>query len=67
MDILSQPDPRINEIINLAKEEGQPLALHPVTICALEDNGWLADPFTGMIWPDPAQEQTAIIFTEAAQ
>jgi hypothetical protein len=59
MDILSQPDPRINEIIALAQEEGLPLALHPITICALEDCGYLADPFTGMIWPDPARRQTA--------
>lgn len=59
MDILSPTWPRIQELFDLAKEEGLPLALHPVTICALEDCGYLADPFTGMIWPDPAQPQTA--------
>lgn len=54
MDIITQTDPRINELIELAQEEGRPLALSPQTICALEDAGYLADPFTGMIWRDPA-------------
>ena len=35
-----------------------------MTICALEDAGWLADPFTGQLWPDPAQEQKSIILTD---
>lgn len=61
MDILSPTYPRIQELYALAEEEGLPLALHPITICALEDCGYLADPFTGMIWPDPAQQQTATI------
>lgn len=52
-------DKRIGEILELAREEGRPLALSPETICALEDNGWLADPFTAQLWPDWSQEQTA--------
>jgi hypothetical protein len=56
---VTEIDNRITEIIDLARAEGRPLALSPVTIVALEDNGWLADPFTGQLWPDPAQEQTA--------
>lgn len=54
MDILSQPDPRINEIIALAQEDGRPLALQPETIVFLEDEGYIADPFTGQLWRDPA-------------
>jgi hypothetical protein len=59
MDIITQTDPRINELTALARQENLPLALAPETICALEDNGWLVDPFTGFLWRDPAQEQTA--------
>ncbi len=53
---MSQPtnEIRIIEIIQLSAAEGLPLALRPETICALEDIGVLADPFTGQLWPDPA-------------
>ncbi|MGB5066096.1 MAG: hypothetical protein WBO29_01795 [Albidovulum sp.] len=60
MDIIPQTDPRIQEIVALAQEDGRPLALAAETICALEDNGWLADPFTAQLWPDPARQQTAL-------
>ena len=53
-------DPRIVEIEQLAAEEGLPLALSPQTICALEDCGWLADPFTAQIWADPARPQRSV-------
>lgn len=57
MDIITQTDPRIQEIVALAQEEGRPLALSPQTICALEDVGYVADPFTGQIWRNPATFQ----------
>jgi hypothetical protein len=59
MDIITQTDPRIQEIVELAQEDGRPLALRPETICALEDNGWLVDLFSGFVLIDPDQEQTA--------
>lgn len=37
MNILTRTDPRINELLQLAQEEGRPLALATETICALED------------------------------
>lgn len=64
MDIITQTDPRINELLQLAQEECRPLALSPETICALEDAGWIADPFTAQIWPDQAQKQNSIILTD---
>ncbi len=54
MSIVPQTDPRIDELLQLAQEDGRPLALAAETICALEDAGYLAEPFTGMIWRDPA-------------
>jgi hypothetical protein len=51
----AQTDPRITEILNLAAETGMPLALRPETIVALEDYGYMADPFTGALWHDPDQ------------
>lgn len=59
MNIISHIDPRIQEILELAAEEHRPLALSPETIVALEDNGWMADPFTAQVWPDPARRQNA--------
>lgn len=47
-------DPRITEILELAAAEALPLALRPETVCALEDIGVMADPFTGQLWFDPA-------------
>ena len=46
-------DPRIAELLELAAAEGLPLAVRPETVCALEDAGWLIDPFTGQLWRDP--------------
>jgi hypothetical protein len=64
MDIVAQPgDPRIVEIEQLAIDEGLPLALRPETICALEDCGWMADPFTAQIWPDWSQDQAMPVAT----
>lgn len=60
MSIVPQTDPRIDELLQLAQEDGRPLALAAETICALEDAGWLADPFTAQLWPDPARQQTAL-------
>lgn len=55
MTIVAQAgDPRIVEINELAAEENLPLALSAETIVALEDAGFMADPFTGLLWPDPA-------------
>lgn len=57
-------DPRIQEILDLATEDVRPLALRAEVICALEDAGWLADPFTGQIWRDPnACRQPALTLT----
>lgn len=53
-------DPRITEILELAAAEGMPLALHPETIVALEDIGYIADPFTGALWRNP--EEPSIFF-----
>ena len=44
-----QPDPRIAELLDLATTEARPLAFQPATICALEDGGWVVDPFTGAL------------------
>ena len=64
MDIVAQAgDPRIVEIEQLAIDEGLPLALRPETICALEDCGWMADPFTAQIWPDWSQDQAMPVAT----
>lgn len=46
-------DPRVTELLDLATGEGRPLALSPAQICALEDSGWLVDPFTGVLLPHP--------------
>jgi hypothetical protein len=46
---MSVQDPRINELLALAVEQGQPLAIAPETICAIEDAGWVIDPFTGQL------------------
>ena len=55
MNIIAQPaDPRINELLELEQEEGQPLALRPETIILLEDAGWVVEPFTAQFWRDPA-------------
>lgn len=61
MDILSQPDPRINEIIALAQEDGRPLALQPETIVFLEDEGYIADPFTGQLWRDADEPRNPFV------
>jgi len=45
-------DPRITELLQLAIEEGLPLALKPETIIVLEDDGWIVDPFTGYFQRD---------------
>lgn len=58
-------DPRIVEIEQLAIDEGLPLALRPETICALEDSGWIVDPFTAMLLPR-SPEHTAVWPTAAA-
>ena len=50
---MSVQDPRITELLDLAAEQGQPLALSPAQICALEDSGWLVEPFTGLLLPQP--------------
>ena len=47
--MIAQTDPRINEILQLARDEGRPLALPPETVCALEDAGWVVDPFSAAI------------------
>jgi hypothetical protein len=52
MSTAQDTDNRISEILQLANEEGLPLALSPQTIVALEDCGWIVDPFTGQIWRD---------------
>jgi hypothetical protein len=50
-----QNDQRIAEIETLAAEDGLPLAVQPATVCALEDAGWVVDPFTGQLWPEPTR------------
>ena len=48
-------DRRIAELLELAAEQGQPLGVRPETVCAVEDAGWMIDPFTGQLWRfDPA-------------
>jgi hypothetical protein len=47
-------DPRITEILDLAAAEGLSLVLRPETVCALEDIGVMADPFSGRLWFNPA-------------
>ena len=47
-------DPRVLELLQLAREEGLPLVVRPETVCALEDDGWLVDPFTGRLWRNPS-------------
>ena len=44
-----QRDPRIAELLDLATTEARPLAVQPTMICALEDAGWMVDPFTGAV------------------
>ena len=44
---------RITELLELSAAEGLPLTLQPATICALEDIGILADPFSCQLWRDP--------------
>lgn len=51
-------DPRIADIEELAATEGRPLALRPETICALEDIGYLVDPFTATMTRDPDRTRT---------
>ena len=46
----TQTDPRINELLDLAAEQGQPLAMRPETVIAVEDAGWVINPFTGAMW-----------------
>jgi hypothetical protein len=53
MSTAQDTDNRISEILQLASEEGLPLALSPQAIVALEDCGWIVDPFTGQTWRDP--------------
>jgi hypothetical protein len=43
----TQSDPRIVELLELAANEGRPLALRPEAIIQLEDEGACVDPFTG--------------------
>ena len=64
----SPQDPRIVELLDLEAEQGQPLAMPPAQICALEDSGWIVEPFTGVLlphpptaqWPTPAGLATAL-------
>lgn len=52
-NIASATDNRIIELLKLSLEERLPLALSPQTICALEDSGYLVDPFTAQLWHNP--------------
>lgn len=55
MNSLPHPaDKRITELLDLEREEGQPLALRPETIILMEDAGWVVEPFTAQFWRDPA-------------
>ena len=47
---MNKTDTRITDLQDLAAVEGRALALRPATVCAIEDAGWMVDPFTGQLW-----------------
>ena len=47
-------DTRYTDLQDLAAIEGRALAYRPATVAAIEDAGWLCDPFTGQLWRENA-------------
>ena len=48
-------DSRITDLRDLEATESRDLAYRPRTILAIEDAGWMVDPFTGQLWrEDPS-------------
>ena len=50
---------RLGELYALEVEEGRALALTPAHVVALEDLGFIVDPFTGDIEDDPQAVEEA--------
>ena len=52
-------DTRYTDLQDLAAIEGRALAYRPATVAAIEDSGWLCDPFTGQLWRENAAQPAA--------
>ena len=47
-------DTRYTDLQDLAAVEGRALAYRPATVAAIEDAGWMVDPFSGQLWRENA-------------